>query len=271
METLQLEKHKEEILVLGYTVLEDLVPEFCLDILNAKMNSDAHTLTLRGERGGYGSAEGHLQINPPPFAPYIFEEIIANKTVCAITKSILGNDLINNFYSANTSCPNSKPQVVHCDFGHLWKDYLGHPPVNLVVNVVLEEVTEFNGSTEIWPGSHKDFSFVCDFMDLSKNKTVPVEVLEARRKYSPPIRLNLKKGSIVIRDPRMWHRGMPNFSNRPRHMVAMIHTSRWVDPDIPFKFHPNCKEIFDQSPIRHNIVYSAEPFDYLKDPTEYHG
>lgn len=188
-----LERAKQQILHDGYVVLEGLVPEDCLDILRNKMDEDTEELVRRGAIGGYGSAKGHLQQNPPPFKPYVFDEIIANKVVSKITTSILGNSIINNFYSANTNCPNSEAQVVHCDFGHLWKECPGHPPVNLVINLVLQDVNENNGSTEIWPGSHLDFSFICEFMDIPKNKTVEIAALAARRNIVPPIRLNVKK------------------------------------------------------------------------------
>lgn len=265
----QMNKHTKEILKHGYTILPNLVPNDILDTLKQKMDIDLKTSISNGAVGSYGLTKGHLQLNPPPLKPYVFLDVIANKVICAITKLILGNDLVHCFYSGNTNMPNSETQKIHTDFGHLFKSHPTHPPANLIINLVFEDVNENNGATEIWPGSHHDDRFMCDFISSPDKKRVPDEVLEARRKSYPPIRLCLKKGDFVIRDPRLWHRGMPNNSTNPRHMMAMIHASAWVKTWGTIKFDYELKETLAKSSIQHNIEYTKETFNYLSDP--FHG
>jgi hypothetical protein len=44
---------------------------------------------------------GNIQQDPPPFPPYLFEDVLLNPFVVAITRSILGPGLKNSFYSGN--------------------------------------------------------------------------------------------------------------------------------------------------------------------------
>jgi len=66
-------------------------------------------------------------------------------------------------------------------------------------------------------------------------KVLP-EALERRRDKSPPFQPSMKRGGILIRDLRLWHAGMPNQTEQPRPMIAMIHYARWMQTDPPLKF-----------------------------------
>ena len=37
------------------------------------------------------------------------------------------------------------------------------------------------------------------------------------------MRANTTQGDVLIRDRRLWHRGMPNATDEPRHMLALVH------------------------------------------------
>ena len=71
------------------------------------------------------------------------------------------------------------------------------------------------------------------------------------------------KGSVLIRDIRLWHRGVPNRSNRPRHMIAMIHNIRWLRRGNPLPFNKGCEAAFNNSDLDHNVEFTDEPIDYL--------
>ena len=47
------------------------------------------------------------------------------------------------------------------------------------------------------------------------------EILAARRAIAPPLQITCPKGGIFVRDVRVWHRGMPNKSGAPRHMLGL--------------------------------------------------
>ena len=95
----------------------------------------------------------------------------------------------------------------------------------------------------------------------------------ARRKICPPIRGNAKKGSALIRDMRLWHRGVPNPSDAPRHMIAMIHRVSWLKSNRRLKYKIGCEAAFENSDLDPNAAFidfanqKINAYDYLFNPS----
>jgi Phytanoyl-CoA dioxygenase (PhyH) len=228
----------------GYVILENAVPSYILDTLHEKMDEDTKKLLLKPKWDAVGAAKGHLKQAPPPFAPYVFCEIVSNLFSLQVTKQILGEDIRNSFYSGNCNCPGSKPQPVHVDSGVSF----------LIVNVGLVDITEHNGSIELWPGTH---------LITDVGARLETSALDIRREIAPPIRANTKKGSILIRSPLVWHRGMQNYSDKPRHMIAMMHCKNDGYLGEPLKFNKGCEAEFENHTLHPNIMFTDEHIDYL--------
>ncbi len=248
----------EAILIDGYVVLENIIKHEHLDILKERMDADSQKLIKAGKWGGAGMLKGHLQQGPPPFAPYIFSDIVANPYVIQVTKELLGEGVYNNFYNGNTNCPGSGIQPLHRDSDHLWQNQeIAHPTAEVVVNISPQDTSEENGSVELWPGSHLDVS----------GRHIDDDHETERRETVPPIRGNAKKGSALIRDMRLWHRGVPNLSDKPRHMIAMIHRIRWMRSGRRLKYQTGCEKAFENSELDHNAEFVKEKLDdYLFNP-----
>lgn len=253
----------DAIRVDGYVILENVVSHEHLDILRERMDADSQILINAEKWGGAGRLEGHLQQGPPPYAPYMFNDVVANPYVIQVTTELLGPGLYNNFYNGNTNCPGSTTQPLHRDGAHLWPNQeVAHPTTEVVVNVSPQETTEENGSVELWPGSHLVVS----------GHGIEAEEEEARRKIAPPIRGNAKKGGILIRDMRLWHRGVPNLSDKPRHMIAMIYRVSWLKSDRKLKYKTGCEAAFENSELDHNAEFldfvdpKIDDYDYLFNP-----
>ena len=248
----------EAIRVDGYVVLADVIAHEHLDILRERMDADAQILINAEKWGGAGRLVGHLQQGPPPFAPYIFRDIVANPWIVQVTQALLGPGLYNNFYNGNTNCPGSTTQPLHRDGNHLWPEQeVAHPTAEVVVNISPQDTMEENGSVELWPGSH---------LDVSGKRIEPADE-EARREIAPPIRGNAKKGSALIRDIRLWHRGVPNLSDEPRHMIAMIHRVRWLRSNRRLKYQTGCEAAFENSDLDANAEFVDRTLDdYLFNP-----
>lgn len=229
----------------GYVVLENAVSCECIDILRKKMLEDSKSLLAKGKWDAVGKVKGHLKQAPPPYEPYVFPEILSNPYAGQVTEKILGKGRFNKFYHGNTNCPGSGMQPLH-------PDGVEHA---LIVNVGLEDITEYNGSIELWPGTH-----------LIENSPARIDkfMLEARRKLFPPIRGNTKKGSILIRDALVWHRGMPNLSSDLRFMVSMMHYKHTSDFGNPLVFSQGCEEAFCDKILHPNVRFSGEEIDYLR-------
>ncbi len=154
---------------------------------------------------------------------------------------------------------------MHADLTHLWPNIaVAHPPAQLIVNVPVVDVSPENGSTELWPGTHLDVTAWA-----GKDIKIPAQTLEARRKTHPPIQPIMSRGSILIRDGRMWHAGMPNRTSRPRPMVAMIHCTGWLETGEPLQFPAGTEELFRHPVLRTCARFVREPIDHIGAPKAY--
>ena len=109
-------------------------------------------------------------------------------------------------------------QPVHSDADFAHPDH----PFALVVNVGLVEMSPNNGSTEIWLGTHRDYGIESQegaHGDRASGR-IRQTLLEERRKTRAPVQPVVPKGSLIVRDLRLWHAGMPNWTNEVRVMLA---------------------------------------------------
>lgn len=112
--------------------------------------------------------------------------------------------------------PQRQPIHSDADFAH------PNHPFALVVNVPLISMTPKNGSTEVWLGTHNSTGLHDQegaHGDRASGR-IKHKLLEERRNIRPPIQPTVPKGSIIVRDLRLWHGGMPNTSGDVRVMLA---------------------------------------------------
>jgi len=210
---------------------------------------------------------------PPPEPDLMYNDVWANGPALAVIASLLGPNPCVNFVGGNTLLGNVKGvrQNVHPDltFNH------GTIPFACCANVYLSDTTAENGSTELWLGSHRD----CSYADQQPKVQEPgkpasrfgikPELLEERRRFAPPIQPSIPKGSVVIRDLRLWHAGKPNQTPNPRMMLAIVHTAWWYECPgkvvLPESARSLVKQWENQKyPVRYNPQYAPEGVDLKK-------
>ncbi len=239
----------------GYAIIENIVNCKYLDQIGQQMDEDSTILIAKKQWGGAGKIYGHLQQGPPRHAPYVVEDVVANPFVIQVAKCLLGVRAFNAFYNGNTNCPGSQIQPLHRDGPILWANMTKpHPTASIVVNISPRDTNEENGSVELWPGTHLDMT-----MDL----TVGVEC--SRRDICPPIRGNVRKGGVLIRDVRLWHRGVTNNSKRPRHMIACVYNISWLKRERTLQYQRGCESAFINPDLDHNAVFVDHQIDHLND------
>lgn len=137
---------------------------------------------------------------------------------------------------------NPQRQPVHSDADFAHPDH----PFALVINVPLIDMSPFNGSTELWLGTHTN---TIEAQDGAKGERasgrIKPEFLEKRRLARPPSQPMVKKGSLVVRDLRLWHAGMPNHSDEIRVMLAMIHFAGWYRNPMKLRFGEDVKPLLE--------------------------
>lgn len=81
-------------------------------------------------------------------------------------------------------------------------------------------------------------------------------ILEERRAVRPPSQPVVKKGSIVIRDLRLWHAGMPNTTSDIRVMLAMIHFAPWYRNQMVMELGEDARALIEKE--RKGLDVAAE-------------
>ncbi len=251
---------RQAILRQGYVILRQAVPASILQNLGEKMEQDlARLLELEASRAlPYNWVKGHVTVQPPPMPPYLYAEVLANPFAMSISDSV-HRKYYNCTYDGLAIMPGTPAQPVHADHGQLWPDLEHpHPPVSIIVNIPLIDTTERNGAIELWPGTHLDRS-IWKGDDIE----VPDAKIDARRAISPPVRGCTEQGDVLMRDMRMWHRGMPNESDETRIMLVTAHHIFWRARGERIRISPSAQAFFDALPLETVVDLQPEGFDYL--------
>ncbi|THY25961.1 hypothetical protein D6D01_04689 [Aureobasidium pullulans] len=106
----------------------------------------------------------------------------------------------------------------------------------------------YNKGTEVWLGTHNTTSLAAQEGKQGDRASgrIAKDLLEERRQQRPPSQPLVRKGSIVIRDLRLWHAGKPNFSNDIRVMLAMIHFAPWYRNAMKVEFSEDLEAVLDR-------------------------
>ena len=251
----------EAIALDGCVILEGAVPPEPLAALRRRMDRDTHDLLRFCETiGGNPREVGHLQQGPPPFADYVFADVAMNPAANAVAHALFGERPRLTFYNGNTNCPGSERQHLHLDGSHSTEP--GEtiaPTMSIVVNIPPGPADDSNGAVEIWPGSHR--------VAVYGSHEVPTSMEEERRRVCGPVNPHTKPGDVLIRDALLWHRGVPNPSDRPRHMIALMLSKPADESRHRLRFGKGCERAMEGHDADPNAEYVDGPIDYLFNPS----
>lgn len=243
----------------GLVVLSNAVNPEHLDKLNERMVPEAQVLYARETtHRNFGSSTGNIQQEPVLEEEYIFGDVIANPFAVQAIECMLGPDPALRFYSANTAFKATSRQPPHIDV-HF--DFPRGVPFGYCVNINLVDTSPQNGATEVWPGTH----LATSIDDESKTEPgIKKELVEARRKIRPPVQPSLPKGSLVIRDMRLWHAGRPNQTDDPRVMLVTVLFPKWYRSNLEIVLPEVVKGKVDWASVDPKIKWVSEDYDYLQ-------
>jgi hypothetical protein len=190
------EENALELEAVGYTLLESCIDVKYIENAMKELLAEYESACPMPWVGG-GKWFGHLNYVPST-SNQIIREMASNSKIKEVLDSALGKDYKIVGLGGNANLPGSRYQPAHAD-GWLGTDFL-------IVNVPLGKVTEYNGSTEVWPRTHQEKLTISQF--------------NAVRRQS--VRLNSSPGDVVIRYSNLWHRGTPNRSPDVRLMLAIL-------------------------------------------------
>ena len=245
----------------GFVILEDVIDTGHCDILCEKMLADVDAILKRPD-APFNFNKGNIQQAPPPFDLYLFRDVLFNEQIIAFTRALLGDGVKNNFYSGNTALPGEHFQPVHPDVAQLWPN-LAHPTptFGIVINVPVVDMGPDNGATQLWPGTHHDTTY----WHGDGSARVADAHLERWRATHPPLQPTVKRGSVLLRDIRLWHAGMPNRTGTPRPMLAMIHWCGWFASDEGIEIPERSRGFFEHPTLKTILkVIPDDQFDHIQ-------
>lgn len=236
----------------GVVALRQAIEVACVDKLGARMLDD---LARYAEL--YEVDNNFQGVRPPPFHPFLFADIVFNEPAITVSRAIVGPGATLTSYGANTAFVGSQPQQVHADAVPPQPGPVG-PCTLLVVNVPLVDMTEENGATIYWPGTHHD-------VRLHSGNRFPTDAMihewEAKR---PAERVVAQRGDLVLRDMRVWHGGMPNRTQTPRPMLALVHRSEKPEHGT-FEVEAGTEDFWSSHPrLQTSPSFVPKPIDYLR-------
>jgi len=215
----------------GIIILDNAIATTHLDRINAVLSAEAEIIAADpSHHFNFGRETRNMDQAPPPTSDLMFKDVWCNPFAAAVLAAVLGPKPVVHYANGNTALKATGRQPVHsdCDFKH--PVYFPHA---YVLNINLVDTGPENGATEVWPGSHHVSTAEAQVLldpgssDGEQLLIIRKECLEERRKNSPPIQARTKKGSLIIRDLRLWHAGMPNRTDEPRVMLAFVAQPAW--------------------------------------------
>ena len=226
----------EELYKQGYTVIPSLISKETCDKLKDYLDHNFK------EDLPYNYSKGHYQIHLPNNLENFPEEIVLNKQIHNLLEEVFGKSYYMYSYTCNANLA-TEDQPYHMDCSHfhpietIKKFGSPGPPIQIIINIYLEDTDEKNGSFDIVPGSHL-------FTDFEMG-----EEGDINKKYiKQSIRCNFPKGSVIIRDKRTWHRGTKNSSGKVRYMVGTGYSLNWYKLGR-LKFNKELESVLYDSPF----------------------
>eukprot|EP01038_Epipyxis_sp_PR26KG_P013866 gene13866-18597_t len=160
-----------------------------------------------------------------------FNKILKESCVMDVVSKVLDcSDFVLANHSVVISLPGCESQSWHADGPHM--SISQHLPCHCVnVFIPLVDLTIENGATEIRPGSQV----------YTRDLTKLYLAAFAKKQVKPSQTPLLKRGSVLMFDYRVLHRGLKNSSNLPRPILVYTFAKPWFKDMLNFP----TRSIFD--------------------------
>ncbi|MAE63140.1 MAG: hypothetical protein CMJ18_02605 [Phycisphaeraceae bacterium] len=231
-----------EFRVNGYTVFEDLIPVEKIDRMREAFMAlldqvrERETEIRDVEEGDLRTGKGRLQrvhrycmdwpLDPPLGDPEVYEHPVI---VEFFERYFVDKDIFISCLHSNNPYPGSVYQNWHRDTKLLTPN-IGNPshPTS-AVKVPLVDTCEENGSFEVIPGTQ--------YLAIPEYEGKYNDMLTQPGFHLNPRRVNMKRGTVWMQDPRTIHRGTPNTSDHARPELCICFSKPWYQLRRPLIIH----------------------------------
>jgi hypothetical protein len=197
----------------GYCILPGLLPR---DLIDACAQSFFAMYDYRKGKGIPDNRGPHRNYLDVPFShPFSDPRLFENPTILEIVEGVLGSEPVIIHYGTDTPELGSEAQGLHADGPPLFPESeVVTPAYALAVNFPLVDVHADNGPFEVAEGTHLRH---------------PEHGLERIARGEVTLKpLLMRRGDVMIRDPRTLHRGSSNRTEQPRPMVVVAYQRPWL-------------------------------------------
>ncbi len=153
--------------------------------------------------------------------PFNDPDLYASPLVLPIIRRLLGERCILGSFGSVTSLPGSDLQHMHADHPRLFDDDpvdAAMPPFAITMIVPLVDLNETNGTTRVYPGSHK----------------APIPTAKSMAHCDPVA----SRGACLLMDYRLFHGGTPNRSAAVRPILYNVYYRPWFRDFVNFGKQP---------------------------------
>jgi hypothetical protein len=246
----------------GFVILEGAVKDDTIDHIYQRMLDDFRKhRTSPNVHWNQGRLSGNISQTPPLLPEYLHKDIWANPLAINVIEYIIGPKPQLSFATSNIVLPRTRGrQAVHSDYYCSHLDF----PVFLEVGVYLQDVDSRNGATEFWLGTHEGYNK----KDHSSPDTgwIKQDIFSSRALISPPVQPAIPKGSLCIRDLRLWHAGRENLTDVPRIIPGFMYSPRWFGSHMRMKLPleaRKCLETWEHICCLNTTEFVDGEFEYL--------
>lgn len=208
----------EEIKLIGYAVLPDVLPESELVSLREKL--DRIYQTQLNEIGGteqLAAINDSYTVRCPLAYDDQFLSVATNRKVLSVVEKLLGDYFVLMLQNGVINIPSvgneQNAGSWHRDLNY--QHFVSSRPMSISALFCVDDFSEETGGTYVLPASHKIEAFPsADF--VSKNEIV----------------MNAAAGSAIVFDSMLYHRGGHNRSNRVRRALNHMYTLPLIKQQI---------------------------------------
>ncbi len=231
----------------GYLVFRGAVSREKLTELRGKLDQAFIDAQRTGKLiSGGGTIAGHLNCLPGETARFAYDAL-REKGLLDIVQAVYPKPIDSFAVGCNYNLPKSTAQHYHMDGVYL-KDFM-------IANVAVVDTDLRNGAIDVLPGTHRRFYKFYEYA--------------LARKYKGTTRLPLSAGDVLIRVSTLWHRGMPNFTDVARPMLAFTMGEKMkVAPGDPFKTKNDEIEFYENW-YRPNLIGRLRERTFVTAPITY--
>lgn len=202
--------HADTLTTTGYALLGRVLPESLVAALNAELTVRyGHEFSDEVDRDGTVTVGDRRHLITVALSGVFSDPAVyANPAVMDVMAIVLGADFVLDSLGIVLSLPGSEVQHLHRDGLYLFDEGIAAllPAHAVTVGVPLVDMNTIQGTTEIFPGSHRISSWNED---------------------SPSVIPDVPAGSCVMWDFRAFHRGTANHSTRCRPLLYMTYCRPW--------------------------------------------